>query len=163
MTNKRKSRIPKKASLSKKVKDANVYLTDIESKVFGFSQNNKNGKNQEPPYISLKYFQPSFQCFSKWQNNELKSFSKFVEKLRMTSWDQIYKTSGKIGHKSDFGYTPHKNTKNLPNIKQLDMIISPDITFFELRVTGKVRVHGFRMQSAFFLVWLDREHEIYSM
>jgi|GEM_PF-664292 len=163
MRNKKKSRIPKNASLSRKAEDANVYLTDMERKVFGFSQDRKKEKNQEPPYISLKYFQPSFQCFSEWQSDELKAFSSFVEKLRKTSWDQIYRTGGKTGRKSGFGYTPHKNTKKLPNIKQLESIVSPDITYFELRVTGKARVHGFRMKSAFFLVWLDHEHDIYSM
>jgi hypothetical protein len=40
---------------------------------------------------------------------------------------------------------------------------NPDLTFFELRVTQQARVHGFRVKSAFFLVWLDREHRIYPM
>jgi len=41
--------------------------------------------------------------------------------------------------------------------------VSPDIDFFELRVTGEARVHGFRVIDGFYLVWLDREHEIYKM
>jgi len=38
--------------------------------------------------------------------------------------------------------------------------ISPDLGFFELRVTQKARVHGFRSANAFFLVFLDKDHAI---
>ncbi len=163
MAKKKKSRIPESVSLSGKAMRTNVYLTDIERKVFGISQNGREEKSRAHPYISLKYFQPSFQCFSEWQSHELKAFSRLAEKLRETSWEQIYRTAGKIGGKSGFGYTPHKNTKKLPNMSRLELLVSQDITFFELRVTGEARVHGFRMKSAFFLVWLDRRHGIYPM
>jgi len=153
--------IPKKASQLKKAQsNANVYLTDLEQKFLGVLSFHEN---YEVPYVTLKYFQTSYECFSVWQESELKAFINFVEKLRRSTWADIYKTSGKLGVKTGFGYTPHKNKDNLPKIEELNRIISPDITYFELRITDKARVHGFRVKEAFFLVWLDREHKINPM
>jgi hypothetical protein len=39
--------------------------------------------------------------------------------------------------------------------------ISEDVLFYGLRVTDKARVHGFFVDSVFFLVWLDRKHECF--
>ena len=78
------------------------------------------------------------------------------------TWNQIYKTSGRIGNKTGLGYSIHKDAAKLPN-KALRDRISPDITFFELRVTGEARAHGFRSKNTFFLIWLDRNHDIYQM
>ena len=102
----------------------------------------------------------AFECFSSWSPSELKAFSDFLIKLKSAKWKDIYATGGKKGTKSGLGYTPHKNRSMLPNNPELKDI-SPDITFFELRVTQKARVHGFRVKSAFFLVWLDKNHRIY--
>jgi hypothetical protein len=132
-------------------------IAEIEAKVLGIHK-----KDPEKPYIALKYFQPSHQCFSDWEKNELKLFSSFVEKLRSTDWDTIFKTGGKLGSKSGLGYTLHKNKSKLPKCKSLEQI-SPEINFFELRVSEVIRVHGFRIKSAFFLVWLDNKHKICPM
>jgi len=49
-------------------------------------------------------------------------------------------------------------------LKSVEKEISEDINFFELRVNqDKLRVHGFQSQSAFFLVVLDRNHEVFPM
>ncbi len=134
--------------------DDYLYLTNIEKSFFGLE------KKEENPYIVLKYYHSDFECFSNWNSNELKAFSDFIRKLRQIQWEDIYKTGGKAGDKTGFGYTPHKDISQLPDNPELKKI-SPDITFFELRVTGKIRVHGFRVKAAFFLVWLDRNHRIY--
>jgi hypothetical protein len=39
--------------------------------------------------------------------------------------------------------------------------ISEDVSWCELRVTQKARVVGFRAEHAFFLVFLDRNHELF--
>lgn len=130
----------------------------IPSKPDHFGETNTNLK----PYVVLKYYQPRHQCFSAWQQTELRGFSSFVEKLRGTTWNEIVLSGGRgpNGKKTSFGYTPHKDRTKLPPCADLDRV-SPDLTFFELRVSGKMRVHGFRAGAAFFLVWLDREHKIY--
>jgi hypothetical protein len=39
--------------------------------------------------------------------------------------------------------------------------VSEDIPFYELHVHSKARVHGFFVESVFFLVWLDRNHRAF--
>jgi hypothetical protein len=39
-------------------------------------------------------------------------------------------------------------------------IIDQPTHIFELRINGKIRVHGFREKSVFYLCMLDREHRI---
>lgn len=116
-------------------------------------------------YVVLKYFQPSAECFSDWTPNELKAFSSFVEKVNGRTWSMIYSGGGLSGNKlgNGLGYKPHKDQNNLPADRARIQAISEDITFFELRVSDEARVHGFRVHSAFFLVWLDRNHRFYAM
>lgn len=132
------------------------YLNSREAELLGFISEGSN----IPAYVYLKYFDHQFECFSDWQADELKQFSQFINKLRQTSWQNIYKSAGRPGNKKGLGYTIHKNTEILPN-ENLVKILSPDVTFFELRVSGSMRVHGFRQKSVFFLIWLDRKHRIY--
>ena len=62
---------------------------------------------------------------------------------------------------SGLGYTAHKDRRKLPN-NGLRHLISPEFEFAEMRVTQRARVHGFRMKATFFLVWLDKDHQIYA-
>lgn len=147
--------------INKKVaqkKKALNYLNDKEAKILGFIDEGNN----TPAFVYLKYYDHQYECFSDWEKNELKQFSQFVDKLRQTTWVNIYKSGGKSGSKTGFGYTVHKDTSVLPNQKIIEHL-SQDITFFELRVKDKIRVHGFRSKSAFCLIWLDREHQVYPM
>ncbi len=150
MSKKRRQILQKAVKLEKR----HNYLTNIEKSFLGL------GENGDRPYAVLKYYRPDFECFSSWTPSELKAFSDFVIKLKSAEWKDIYTTGGKAGTKKGLGYTPHKDRSRLPDNPEL-RDISPDITFFELRVTQKARrVHGFRVKSAFFLVWLDRNHRI---
>jgi hypothetical protein len=124
-----------------------VHLSLTEANYLGLPES-----ENLPVYISLKYFDGKHQCFSEWQHGELKSFTKFIEILRQQKWEEIKKNDG-------LKYKEHNRSK-LPN-KRILTSISPETTLFELRVTQKARVHGFKVQSAFFLVWLDRNHKIY--
>ena len=134
-----------------------LYLTLDESKLLGF----KDEGNKQQPYIVLKYYQKKFECFSEWTAKELKEFSVFNEKLTSSTWGDIHNSASKtLGYKTGFGYTIHKNKDILPNQDVLEKL-SADLTYFELRVNDKLRVHGFRIKAAFCLLWLDREHKIY--
>jgi hypothetical protein len=110
--------------------------------------------------VSLKYIDTDHQCFSDWDQSELKLFSGFLKKLSQTSWPDILRSGGASGGKTGLGCTHHKSRQSLPGSAVLDAI-SEDINFIELRVSQRARVHGFRLASVFFLVWLDRSHEIY--
>lgn len=116
--------------------------------------------NNDTAFVNLKYYRHEYQCLSSWTPDELRAFSAFCSKVTNTSWTNIYKTAGAPGDKKGLGYTVHKNLKVLPENPSLASF-SPDLTWFELRVTGEARVHGFRCKSAFFLVYLDRQHEVY--
>lgn len=156
MAKSRNKRIPKGAAEtpSSKGKRLTIDLTEIENSHLGVADG-----NNATPYVALKYFQSTHECFSNWTPDELKAFSSFNIKLQQYTWQQVYASGGKRD-KTGLGYTPHTNRDVLPNAPQLDAL-SPEITFFELRVTQEARVHGFRSKSVFFLVWLDRGHQIY--
>lgn len=120
------------------------------------------------PYIALKYFNSDWQCFSDWENQELKQFSKFITTLSNFTWEQVYKSGSKIP-KHGLAYTKYelKDVKSEALKARLESVknqISEDINFFELRVDqNKLRVHGFQSHSAFFLIALDRNHEAFPM
>lgn len=130
-------------------------LSEIEARFLGVDG------NDDKAFITLKYFDSSYQCFSEWTTSELRDFTNFIDTINKMTWNEIYKSGGKT-NKTGLGYTVHTNKKVLPNPRLLEAI-SEDITFFELRVNEKARVHGFRVKSAFYLVWLDRGHKIYPM
>ncbi|MGL5014811.1 MAG: MAG6450 family protein [Bacteroidales bacterium] len=105
--------------------------------------------------MSIKYLQHDFQCFSDWESKEMKAFWGFNKKLHDHTWKQIYQTAstkkGLAYDKISYDKYPESDFK-----KEL----SKDHTLFELRVTDKARVHGFRIKGIFYLCWLDRNHEI---
>jgi hypothetical protein len=140
---------------AKKSDEAAVNLTIREVALLSLSD-----KQEETAYVNLKYYRHEHQCLSSWDEDQLKSFSAFCRKITQIGWKAIYKTAGAPGDKNGFGYTVHKNHAKLPANPDLGAV-SPDLTWFELRVSGEARVHGFRCKEAFFLVFLDRQHEIY--
>lgn len=147
-------RIAKKQLETSDVKNVNLKLK--EAALLSLSNNSDN----DTAYVNLKYYRHEHQCFSEWDVDQLKALSAFCRKITQISWTDIYRTGGKAGNKTGLGYTPHKDRRALPEAPELREI-SPDLTWFELRVTGEARVHGFRCKSAFFLVFLDRQHEVY--
>lgn len=129
-----------------------TYLEKVEKKVLSLDEDDPR------PYIVLKYYQPSYQCFSSWNGGELKSFSDLVRRMRQIGWSELV-VRGALGFKI------HKYIEKLPkeDIECLSSILSPDITFSEIRVTQKARIHGFRAGAGYYLVWLDKDHEIFPM
>ncbi len=147
----------RKAAKAQAAATSNGKLNPLERLVL----NADKDREAEKPHVNLKYYEHSYECFSCWEPSELAAFSDFLHKLRSTNWQSIFESGGKRGNKTGFGYTIHKNWGALPNNEVLKNI-SPDITCFELRVTQKMRVHGFRAVDAFYLIWLDRRHRIYA-
>lgn len=134
------------------------YLSNVEQELLGLREDHPDRENA---YVALKYFQPSHECFSEWSRDELKAFSAFSRKVAERTWEQIRHSGGTGGNKSGLGYTPHRDRRKLPN-NGLRHLISPEVEFAEMRVTQRARVHGFRMKATFFLVWLDKDHQIYA-
>lgn len=106
---------------------------------------------EESVSISLKYFMKSCECFSEWQQKELKKFSATLEKISGYSAELLRKAKPLCdSHKGG----PSENRFKRPSS------LSDDLLFYELKIdpSNKARVHGFFVGSVFFLVWLDRKH-----
>ena len=144
------------SKIAQQQKESAIALSPFEKSIVNVSRK----PAEDVPHVNLKYYHSEYQCLSEWQPAELRHFSAFINKLRSSKWQGIQMTGGAIGYKAGFGYTPHKDRKKLPKHPDLDKI-SEEITFFELRVSQEMRVHGFRCLDAFYLVWLDREHKVY--
>jgi hypothetical protein len=95
--------------------------------------------------VNLRYFQRSHECFSDWQNKELRAFSGFVEKMAGKTETQV----------TSITQTCHAH-QGKPK-KKLPQDVSADVKMYSLDVGPKGRVHGFFFSGTFFLVWLDRE------
>lgn len=161
-------KLPKQAIKDRIDERVLVKLTPAEAKINSLLDDQAGGSyNQQAPHVSLKYFRDGFECFSHWEKEELRQFSSFLEHLRGHTWQQVIATGGKEG-KRGLAYTPydvaHVDKAIREHFDGVRKHISDDISFFELRVNqGKLRVHGFRSNAAFFLVLLDREHRVWPM
>lgn len=116
----------------------------------------QDGDSRAAAFVALKYYRPEHQCLSQWTPDELRAFSAFCRKLAQMTWQQIVESGGR--HKTGLGCTPVHRTQ-LPGTDFLHSI-SEDISWMELRVTQVARVFGFRAGHAFFLVFLDRTHDV---
>jgi hypothetical protein len=99
--------------------------------------------------VNLKYYQRGYECFSKWQPAELSSLSNWIEKTVSRTQTQVT-TVTKTCH-------AHQGRPK----RAIPDGISPDVKLYGLDVGEKARVHGFFMNSQFFLVWLDRQHRFH--
>jgi hypothetical protein len=144
-----RSPIPKSALQEKPTKYIN--------KDAAFLQEFELEGNEAKVFLSLKYIQSNYQCFSDWAKVEMREFWNFNSLLHEKSWQDVYSTSRKKD-KTGLAYTEIP-LKKYP-LSEFKRNLSPDITLFELRVSQRMRVHGFRVKSVFYLCWLDRNHDI---
>ncbi|KAA6333473.1 hypothetical protein EZS27_018120 [termite gut metagenome] len=121
-------------------------------------ENFEQNGNDKLVFVSIKNLQNSYQCFSEWTKSEMSKFWDFNRRIHQMTWQNIYDTANTGKNKRGMAYTsiPRSKYKSIYYIKNL----SKDIDFFELRVDGELRVHGFREKSIFQLCLLDREHTI---
>lgn len=141
-------------------------LSQVEQKMMSLTNTAKGiSADHDSPYIALKYFRSSYECFSQWEKDELKAFSDFLADMHLRTWQQVLTSSGKGENKAGLGYTPYDESGAKEgaraHLKAVRQQIGEDITFFELRLSSKMRVHGFRAKAIFFLVLLDREHRVF--
>jgi hypothetical protein len=103
--------------------------------------------------ISLRYFRKQTECFSVWQKGDLKKFSGLIEKIRDYD-ERSLKSSALCGvHKNK----PSRDRFSLPDE------LSQDLDMYELRVdpSNKARVHGVFWAETFYLIWLDKDHQVF--
>lgn len=89
---------------------------------------------------------------SEWQRGELQALRKFIDKAQGLTIAQLRNDPGLQlkGHKG-------KAASGFSRPKEL----SKEISLSELRVTGRARVHGALLNNVFYLVWLDRGHDVF--
>lgn len=140
----------------------------LEDKIFDIPKlldtGHRESSLQKTPYVVLKYFQTDWQCFSELTKEELKAFTAFIDLLSQITWKTVYESAGKGANKGSLGYTCYDHKAMKSGKSQVDKVksrLSEDIQFFELRVTQRMRVHGFQSQAAFFLVLLDKDHSVF--
>lgn len=116
-----------------------------------------NGSSdKEHPYVSLKYYDYDYCCFSNLEKDELKNFTNLTRKFKMMTWSQVKGQGGKK-QKSGLALTPIER-KSLPQKGVLNEI-SEDVRFSEIRLSQKARIFGFRSHSTYFVVFIDRNHD----
>lgn len=97
--------------------------------------------------VNLRYYQRRQECFSQWQKDDLKGFSKWVEHVSQKRPEQVTSVT-KTCH-AHVGIT-----------QPLPASISRDVRMYGFDVGRKARVHGFFAGIDLFIVWLDRNHSI---
>lgn len=146
-----KSSVPQYDPSNKKV---TTYLNSDVSKLHSLEEDG----DKAHVFISLRFVEYQHQCFSDWDKKQMKAFWEFQEKAHNYTWEQVKAQATKdLSNKTGLGYTQlPPNTYPPSGIRQK---LSPDTTFFELRVSGEMRVHGFRSKSIFYICWLDKGHD----
>jgi len=109
-------------------------------------------------FISLRLLQNDFQCFSEWTKNEMDIFWEFNRDIHHLKWKELKQQGGKGQNKA--GYAPTPISIAQYNKPAFTSTLDPNTTFIELRVSSKIRVHGFRDKSVFYICYLDRNHQI---
>ena len=116
----------------------------------------KSGKLQKSALgvsLSFAHYRPQAECLSTWGKSELKSFVRAMDKMRGMNIDQLRFSDLCSAHK----YEPKLDRFARP------ATIGKDHTMHEIRVDNKnsARMHGVIEGSIFYLVWLDRKHELF--
>jgi hypothetical protein len=108
----------------------------------------------EKVVFSFELFDGDAECPSEW-GNEIKSLFSSFRKASEKTWYQVFQTGGKEGRKTGLGYTTFKKAPF-----KLPATLSPDVTIAEMRATEKARFFGTKIGATFFVMRLDRTHQI---
>lgn len=151
MGNKKKKYI--KSSVASKNSQTSTYINKNATKLL----NKIDNGDDEMVIVSFLHLQNTYQCFSDWSKAEMSEFWNFYKKIHEYTWTKVYST-GRKSQKNGIAYTVISiDTYPNPDFKSK---LSEDITLFELRISQKSRVHGFRDKCVFYLCWLDKNHNL---
>ena len=109
-------------------------------------------KEEKPVSVSLRYWNTGSQCLSVWQKKELTHLRKLIDKLQGMTPSAI---------RSDPGLYLKYHSGPAARGFSRPTGLSADIALCEVRVSGKARVHAALHDGLFYLVWLDRNHDVY--
>lgn len=103
--------------------------------------------------LSMAYYRAETECLSTWSKSELKCLVGAIEKMRAMDIAQLRNSALCSAHK----YEPRSARFTRPPE------MADDLRMFEIRVGrgNTARMHGVFNESVFYLVWLDRRHEVF--
>ena len=117
-------------------------------------------RSKENINFSFKYIDAENTKFC-FYNHDGKYFIEFIDRIKvLSSWSKQEIISNRSGalkaHPIDFGHTSESGF----NFPQHDQIV--DVPYqFSLGKNEHGRVHGFFINNTFYIVWLDKMHELY--
>lgn len=83
---------------------------------------------------------------SDWHGSELKLLIDCFKKIEALKWKDILRDNG-------------LNWERNANIAiQLPNALPEDLKLYSMRVDGKKRIYGYRVQQYFYIIWFDRNH-----
>lgn len=88
---------------------------------------------------------------SDWQKSELENLIETFKKFESIEWKKIYDDSGLNWERNS--HIAIKLPKSFPK----------DAKLHSIRVNGKMRLYGYRVQEFFYIVWFDKNHEVCPM
>lgn len=110
--------------------------------------------DEKRPSFRFAHADPNKHCLHQWTKSEIKVLVRRLGQFEAKTWRQIKEGDGD-------GYVVFSNRKYLPTVP---LSVSPDATFFHLRINQKHRIFCYRdAEGAICIVWFDRNHEIQKM
>ncbi|MEQ1963508.1 hypothetical protein ABLB69_10095 [Xenorhabdus khoisanae] len=113
---------------------------------------NDNSENR-PPEFSLRYLQDNY-CVSSCERDDKAALSDKLFRLSKLTWGQI-----KQQHRHALGFDKIHRTAIKPSIPAH---ITEDVNLIAFRFSGMKPMVGYRRDSTFFIVWLDRNYTLYN-
>jgi hypothetical protein len=104
--------------------------------------------------FSFELFDQDHECPSTW-SDEIRGLFLMFKKASGTTWNDVFKSGGRPGNKVGLGYTIFSN----PPFAR-PQILSQDISISEMRVGRKGRVFGAHKLGIYYVIRLDKNHEI---
>lgn len=104
--------------------------------------------NYDNTTCNLKFSRCDDNKYQLWTLNkeQLKRFVSFAKKIENMKWIEIKQAKS-------YHY------ENINNLVKPDFI-SKDIILKSIRVDGKFRIYGYRIDSDFYIIWFDPNHEL---
>ncbi|RDC59403.1 hypothetical protein HME9302_00591 [Alteripontixanthobacter maritimus] len=104
--------------------------------------------------LSFAHYRSETECLSSWGPSDLKSLVGAIEKMRDMTVTQFRNSSL---------CSPHRKGSKIPKRFSRPVSVAKDFRMHEVRVdkSNAARIHGVIENSIFYLIWLDRKHEVF--
>ncbi|MBC8947342.1 hypothetical protein [Xenorhabdus indica] len=108
---------------------------------------------KRPPEFSLRYLQDNY-CVSRCERDDKAALSDKLFRLSQLTWGQI-----KQQNRHTLGFEKIARNAIQAGIPEH---VTEDVDFIAFRFSGRKPMVGYRRDSTFFIVWLDRNYTLYN-